>query len=151
MPTNHEGQCLEMVGLRGRFASEQSMLSRKEFDWSDVLSGGEQQRLGLARLYFHRPKYAVLDESTSAINADEEGIFYEHLSNMKITVFSIAHRLELQRFHQQRLHFLADGTGRYKLLTCPTRLSPMEMQKWWDERGKELLKFGNGDSDGGSK
>jgi ATP-binding cassette, subfamily D (ALD), member 3 len=135
-------KCLEMVGLRDRFASDRSGLDRKEFDWSDVLSGGEQQRIGLARLYFHRPKFAVLDEATSAINADEEGTFYDHLENMGITVFSIAHRLELQRFHQQRLHFLADGTGRYKLLTCPSDLrSNRERQKWWDERGRELLRL----------
>ena len=133
-------KCLEMVGLRDRFASDRKGLDRMEFDWGDVLSGGEQQRIGLARLYFHRPKFAVLDEATSAINADEEGTFYEHLSRMGITVFSIAHRLELQRFHQQRLHFLADGTGRYELLTIPSQYKTLsERQAWWNARNRELL------------
>jgi ATP-binding cassette subfamily D (ALD) protein 3 len=80
-------------------------------DWADVLSGGEKQRVGLARLYFHRPTYAVLDEATSAINPDEEKLFYSHLTTLGITAFSIAHRMELKQFHQYHLHFHADGTG----------------------------------------
>eukprot|EP00471_Norrisiella_sphaerica_P009170 CAMPEP_0184495902 /NCGR_PEP_ID=MMETSP0113_2-20130426/32636_1 /TAXON_ID=91329 /ORGANISM="Norrisiella sphaerica, Strain BC52" /LENGTH=745 /DNA_ID=CAMNT_0026882311 /DNA_START=148 /DNA_END=2385 /DNA_ORIENTATION=- len=92
-----------------------SALNVSHHDWSDVLSGGEKQRVGWARLYFHKPKFAILDESTSAINPDEECKLYEELCKLNVTFFSIAHRLNLRRFHQKELSLAGDGTGAYTL------------------------------------
>lgn len=108
-------EALSRVNLLKLVRANPRGLDRAPHDWADVLSGGEKQRVGLARLYFHKPRYAVLDEATSAINPDEEGAFYAHLGALGITAFSIAHRMELKRFHHKHLHFHADGTGGWTL------------------------------------
>jgi ATP-binding cassette subfamily D (ALD) protein 3 len=108
-------ECLRRVRLDKLASHSAAGLDTAHHDWADVLSGGEKQRLGLARLYYHRPAFAVLDESTSAINPDEEGKLYGQMSELGITVFSIAHRMELMKFHQLQLHLAADGTGGWTL------------------------------------
>jgi len=61
----------------------------------DGLSGGQMQRLGLARALYTRPSLLVMDEATSALDAESEAEIQKALNEMrgKVTVVLIAHRL----------------------------------------------------------
>lgn len=73
----------------------------KEVDWNwyDVLSPGEMQRIAFIRLFYHRPLLAVLDESTSAITLDMEELIYKELGRLNITIVTSGHRETLRDYH----------------------------------------------------
>jgi len=78
--------------------------------WEDVLSLGEQQRIGCARLFYHNPKFAILDECTSAVSVDVEEKLYRAAKERGITSITISQRLALEEFHNQELK-MGDANG----------------------------------------
>ncbi|GAA6099580.1 ATP-binding cassette sub-family D member 3a isoform X2 [Tachysurus ichikawai] len=81
-------------------------------DWMDVLSGGEKQRMAMARLFYHKPQFAILDECTSAVSVDVEDYIYSHCRKVGITLFTVSHRKSLWKHHAYYLHM--DGRGNYE-------------------------------------
>ncbi|KAK3950915.1 ABC transporter transmembrane region 2-domain-containing protein [Pseudoneurospora amorphoporcata] len=75
--------------------------TRKE--WKDILSGGEKQRLAIARLLYHEPQYAFIDEGTSAVSSDVEGLLYETCKEKGITLITISTRASLKKYHMYNL------------------------------------------------
>jgi ABC-type multidrug transport system fused ATPase/permease subunit len=62
---------------------------------SDQLSGGQLQRLGLARALYPKPRLVILDEATSALDAGSEAAVSKNIRELgeSVTLIVIAHRL----------------------------------------------------------
>ena len=71
--------------------------------WEDSLSLGEQQRIGVARVMYHKPAFVVLDECTDAVSSNDEVKLYEAMHSVGVTAITISKRLALEDFHDQNL------------------------------------------------
>lgn len=73
--------------------------------WGQVLSGGEQQRLAIARVLLKKPQWIFADEATSALDVEAENILYKRLLAgvllSKGAIISIAHKPSVAAFHNK--------------------------------------------------
>ena len=85
-------------------------------NWTMLMSGGEQQRLAVARAILHKPDFLFLDEATASMDEKLETSMYELiLSRLPQTaVVSIAHNTALAAHHTRTLK-LQGGDGPLKL------------------------------------
>ena len=76
-----------------------------EAAWGQTLSGGEQQRLAIARVMLKKPQWIFADEATSALDVEAENTLYKRLlagvSTAKGAIISIAHRPSVAAFHNK--------------------------------------------------
>lgn len=76
----------------------------EEGAWGQTLSGGEQQRLAVARVLLKKPRWLFLDEATSALDAPAEEALYQRLQALVAVengaMVSIAHRPGVAAFHR---------------------------------------------------
>ncbi|GAB0137676.1 hypothetical protein EsDP_00005933 [Epichloe bromicola] len=115
--------------------------TRKE--WKDVLSGGEKQRMQFARLLYHEPQYAVIDEGTSAVSSDVEGLLYENCKEKGITLITISTRASLKKYHTFNLILgMGDHGDAWELERIGTEREKMQVEKEVQELRQRLAVVG---------
>ncbi|XP_058691707.1 lysosomal cobalamin transporter ABCD4 isoform X7 [Poecile atricapillus] len=88
---------LELAGLTDLLARAGGLDEQVDWNWYDILSPGEMQRLSFARLFYLQPKYAVLDEATSALTEEVEHELYRMCLQLGMTLISVGHRPSLEK------------------------------------------------------
>jgi putative ATP-binding cassette transporter len=92
-----------------------------EDNWAQLLSGGEQQRLALARALLARPDWLFLDEATANLDPEAEAALYVTIRRLlpATTIVSIAHRPAVGAFHLRHLVLQRGQDGPGRLVETP--------------------------------
>jgi ABC-type uncharacterized transport system fused permease/ATPase subunit len=87
-----------------------------EDNWPQGLSGGEQQRLAIARAVLDKPDWLFLDEATSALDEELEAEIYRMLIEVlpNTTIVSIGHRSTLIALHRRHLEMVPREGGAFE-------------------------------------
>ena len=109
-------EALEAVGLPALAARLD-----ESAPWASILSGGEQQRLAVARALLVEPDVLMLDEATSALDEASEAALYRLLRARlpQTALLSIGHRSTLTDLHERQMTLARAGEGPARLIDLP--------------------------------
>ena len=105
---------MEYVELTNLTSNEEERLDEVE-NWQAKLGQGEKQRVAMARMIYHKPKFAILDECTSTVSNEMEAKFYNKCKSLGISLFTISHRSSLFKYHDLHLRIEKDGPKIYEI------------------------------------
>ena len=114
-------ECVRLAALDGVVDSLPNGINENLGRQSDKLSGGQIQRLGLARALYPRPRLIILDEATSALDAGSEAAVSKNIRDLgdAVTLVVIAHRLSTIQ-HADCVYVIDEGkvvaSGAFKIL-----------------------------------
>ena len=113
-PDRHDDASIADALRKVRLETFVSQIGTEDL-WSQRMSGGEQQRLALARALLAKPDWLFLDEATAAMDEGLEAELYAMLAAELpgTTVVSIGHRSTLDALHRRRLVMTATDGGTF--------------------------------------
>jgi putative ATP-binding cassette transporter len=119
-------------------------LDEEDVAWDQVLSGGEKQRLGFARLLLEKPDIVVMDEATSALDTESQAKLLTMLAEKlpELAIISVGHRAELEQFHERKLNLVRRMGGARlvagELGAPPITIMGTLMRRWRGPRGETV-------------
>jgi len=86
--------CINLSQLDNYVNKQKNGLNTRIGEKGSKISGGELQRLGIARALYNKPKILILDESTNSLDLDIEALLLKEIEKLKkdITIIIITHR-----------------------------------------------------------
>ncbi|MDM0045328.1 ABC transporter ATP-binding protein/permease [Variovorax dokdonensis] len=122
-PADHYSDALLRQALEDALLPDLALRLDDSDAWSQKLSGGEQQRLAIARVLLKKPAWLFADEATSALDAQAERTLYQRLAAQVHAaggaMVSIAHRAAVGDHHQRRWTLTPEPEGagaRYRIV-----------------------------------
>lgn len=119
-------QCLDLADLTEFVDGLSQGLNTPVGDRGIRMSGGQRQRLAIARAFYQNPRILVLDEATSSLDTISEKEVQQAVAHLrgKVTLLVIAHRLATVRecdeiVYMEHGRVVACGTFEELLLSCP--------------------------------
>ena len=143
-PSATQGQLEDAIGMAGldQFLVRLPNGLRTEVGEGATVSGGERQRIGIARALVRDPRILILDEATSSLDPETEDLVLRSVRGFRAgrTILSIAHRLKAVA-HCDRVIVL--NQGRCVQDGAPDRLARIEgpFRELWAEQRGEIAPF----------
>ncbi|MBN98166.1 MAG: NHLP family bacteriocin export ABC transporter peptidase/permease/ATPase [Gemmatimonadetes bacterium] len=97
LPDSALVEACQAAGIHQDITMRKGAYQSQVADRGGDVSGGQQQRFAIARGLIRTPSVLILDESTSALDADTEHRVLENLRSLGITVILVSHRLSAIR------------------------------------------------------
>ena len=119
IPDSEYLRAIETAALSAYIESLELGLDTTVGEFGVKMSGGQRQRLGIARAVMTNPQLLVMDEATSALDGESEEAVTSTISNLgtNITTITIAHRLSTI-IHADKIVYMSEGkilaTGTFK-------------------------------------